>query len=82
MRTSWRGRPTSCRGGLGKSTEAGARQVPGMATGLFYTCKTEEGVISATASYREGTAVVQTDGSASSDALGQAVEAADYKVLE
>jgi Cu2+-exporting ATPase len=41
-----------------------------------------EGVISATASYREGTAVVQTDGSASSDALGQAVEAADYKVLE
>ena len=41
-----------------------------------------EGVISATASYREGTAVVQTDGSASSDALRQAVEAADYKVLE
>ena len=41
-----------------------------------------EGVISARASYREGTAVVQTDGSASADARRQAVEAADYKVLE
>ena len=41
-----------------------------------------EGVVSATASYQEGTAVVQTDGSVSSEALWQAVEAADYKVLE
>ncbi len=39
------------------------------------------GVVSATASHTENTAVVETDGSVGADALKAAVEAQDYKVL-
>ena len=40
-----------------------------------------EGVLSATASHTENTAVVETNGSVDADALKAAVEAQDYKVL-
>ncbi|MBE6908764.1 MAG: heavy metal translocating P-type ATPase [Ruminococcaceae bacterium] len=40
-----------------------------------------EGVVSATASHTENTAVVETNGSVDADALKAAVEAQDYKVL-
>ena len=38
------------------------------------------GVLSAAASHTEGTAVAETDGKVSADALRAAVEAQDYKV--
>ena len=40
-----------------------------------------EGVVSATASYKEGIAIVQTDGNASLEEMKRAVEAEDYRVL-
>ena len=40
-----------------------------------------EGVVSATASHESNTAVVETNGSVSADALKAAVEAQDYKVI-
>ncbi len=43
--------------------------------------KEVEGVVSATASYKEGIAIVQTDGNASLEEMKRAVEAEDYRVL-
>ena len=40
-----------------------------------------DGVLCATVSHAEGTAVVRTDGSASADRMKQAVEEQDYSVI-